>query len=94
MANKFLKKLDDIHLEIKLGSKKELLSFYEARLMLGFSESYLYRLTSQRLIPHFKPIGKTIYFKRSELMNWVENGRVMTQEELLTTHAKKTLKTR
>lgn len=87
MANKFLKKLDAIHREVKLGSKKELLTFDDARLMLGLSKSYLYKLTSQRLIPHLKPIGKTIYFKRSDLIKWVESGRVLTKEELLSAHA-------
>lgn len=83
MANKFLEKLDDIHLEIKLGSRKELLSFDEAALMLGFGKSYLYKLTSSRQIPHFKPLGKTIFFKRSELMLWIERSRVLTDAELL-----------
>lgn len=83
MANKFLGKLEEIRLEIKLSSKKELLTFDEAVLILGFSKSYLYKLTCNRQIPHYKPCGKTIFFKRSELMKWVENGRVPTQDEVV-----------
>lgn len=87
--NPFLKKLNEIKLEIKLSSRKELLSFEDATIMLGVSESYLYKLTSQRRIPHFKPFGKLIFFKRSELMDWVEEGRILTREEILTEQVRK-----
>lgn len=89
MANKLLEKLDGILLEIKLSSKKELLTFDDAVLILGFSKSYLYKLTCNREIPHFKPLGKTIFFKRSELMKWVENGKVPTRDEMVQNHRRR-----
>lgn len=93
MANIFLMKLDEIQKEIKLSSKKELLTFDDAALMLGFSKSYLYKLTSNRQIPYYKPVGKTIFFLRSELMTWIQNSRVPTQTELVRNH-KRSLSTK
>lgn len=78
MANKFLVKLHEIHQEMKANSKKEILTMDDACQMLGMSKSYLYRLTSERQIPHFKPLNKVVYFKRSELISWIETGRVHT----------------
>lgn len=89
MANKFLEKMDAILREMKLSSKKELLTFEDACLMLGLSKSYLYKLTSQRIIPFYRPVSKKIFFKRSDLMEWVEKGKVATRDELLATHQKK-----
>lgn len=31
---------------------------------VGLSKSTIYKLTSQRIIPHLKPFGRTIYFDR------------------------------
>lgn len=44
--------------------------------MLGISHSYLYVLTSTNKIPHYKPLGKKVYFKRSELTSWLEKSKV------------------
>ena len=37
---------------------KNVLSFEEASRFLNLSKSYLYKLTSGNLIPHYKPQGK------------------------------------
>lgn len=88
MANKFLVKLQQILNEMKANSKKEILTMDEASSMLDLSKSYLYRMTSERIIPHYKPLNKVIYFKRSELITWIEKGRVPTKDELLKTYSK------
>ena len=51
--------------------EKEVLNFEEACAYLQLSESHLYRLTSKRLIPHSCPNGKKLYFKRTDLENWM-----------------------
>ena len=43
---------------------KEVLTTAEASAYLGLSESYLYKLTSSKRIPHYKPNGKLVYFNR------------------------------
>ena len=39
---------------------KNVLSFDEASKFLNLSKSYLYKLTSGNLIPHYKPQGKML----------------------------------
>ena len=62
--------------------KKEVLSLEEASLYLGMSKSYLYKLTSQRKIPHFCPEGKKLFFNRAELNQWLQRNRQPTQDEI------------
>ena len=49
-------------LEKMLFLSKNVLSFDEASRFLNLSKSYLYKLTSGNLIPHYKPQGKMLYF--------------------------------
>jgi excisionase family DNA binding protein len=46
---------------------KEALTVEEASEYTGLSSGTLYVLTHERSIPFYKPLGKKIYFKRSEL---------------------------
>lgn len=57
------------------------LNFEQACEFTGLSKSYMYRLTSTRQIPHFKPRAKLIYFERSELTRWLLQNRVETVSE-------------
>ena len=57
------------------------LTLKEAAEFLDFSRSYLYRLTSQGRVPHYKPEGKRVYFDRAELVDWLKRNRNHTQEE-------------
>jgi len=61
---------------------KETLDFNETAQYTNQSRSYLYKLTSQGLIPHYKPNGKKIYFKRSELDEWLLRNKVYSSDEL------------
>lgn len=58
------------------------LTFQEATRYLDVSASYLYKLTSTAQIPHYKPNNKKIYFKKSDLKNWLLRGRVSSDSEL------------
>lgn len=60
---------------------KEILTSREAAAYLGISMSYLYKLSYNREIPHYKPTGKLLYFNRRELESWVQSVRVSTSEE-------------
>ena len=64
-------------------STKEILNFEEAVTYLSVSRSFLYKLTSGAEIPHYKPSGKLIYFKKSELDNWIFKSKVKSKEEIL-----------
>ena len=68
--------------------KKEMLTLSEASIYLDMSSSHLYKLTSGRQVPHYCPNGKKLYFKRSELDQWLQRNRTVTQEGLETEAAK------
>lgn len=61
---------------------KEVLTSDEAARYLGISKSYLYKLTMQQKIPHYKPLGKMCYFNRGELEQWLQSNRVSTEVEI------------
>jgi excisionase family DNA binding protein len=62
--------------------QKEALSFSEACEYLEISSSHLYKLTSTDTIPHYKPNGKKIYFKRTEIDNWLLSNRSASKSEI------------
>jgi excisionase family DNA binding protein len=63
---------------------KEVLNFNEACEYLELSQSHLYKLTSTAAIPHYKPNGKKVYFKRIELKAWLLRNRTTSQDEIET----------
>ena len=60
---------------------KNVLSFEEASRFLNLSISYLYKLTSGNLIPHYKPQGKMLYFEKTELEAWLRQNPIRTQAQ-------------
>ena len=63
-------------------SQKEVLSMEELTEYTGWKKSHIYRMTSQRAIPFYKPMGGNIFFKRSEIDEWLLRNRQSTEEEL------------
>lgn len=63
-------------------NEKEVLNASEACQYTGFSKSYLYKLTSRREIPHYKPSGKMVFFNRRELEAWLQSNRVNTAAQI------------
>ena len=70
------------NIEDNLYLNKNVLSFDEASKFLNLSKSYLYKLTSACLIPHYKPQGKMLYFDKSELEEWLRQNPVKTQAQI------------
>lgn len=62
-------------------TNKDVLTFDEACKYLGVSDSLLYKLTSAKAVPHYKPRGKMIYFKKLELNEWLLHNQVITVEQ-------------
>ena len=67
-----LKKLEPVEgllervalLENTIYTTKKVFTFQEACMYIGVSESMLYKLTSNKEIPHYKPRGKMLYFAK------------------------------
>lgn len=61
---------------------KKVLTFDEAAQYTGISKSCLYKMTSQKIVPHYKPNGKMIFFDREELEAYLLSVRVKPQSEI------------
>lgn len=63
-----------------IGSKN-VLTFEEAVVYTGYSKGQLYRLTSEKQIPHSKR-GKRVFFDKAELDRWLLKDKVLTADEV------------
>lgn len=76
-----LSKLEAIERYSLLGAKNVLL-MDDVALLTGLSKSHLYKLTCKNEIPHYKSNGgKTNYFDRKEVEDWMKANKVLTQTE-------------
>jgi excisionase family DNA binding protein len=57
----------------------------EAAEFTGLKPSYLYKLTHLKRIPHYKPTGGRVYFKREELEQFIFRRRSAADYELAET---------
>ena len=71
-------RLDKIERLVLIGSK-DVLTMEEVSLMTGFSQSKLYRMTSSKTIPHYKPLGGKLFFDKTEIENWLRTNKVETE---------------
>ena len=78
------KELQQIKQFIKEQSilKKDILTLEETTWYLGLSKSSIYKLTSKREIPFYSPGGKKLYFKKSEIDNWVYKSKIALISEV------------
>ena len=82
MNKEDLKKVADIVVDKTIFCSKEVLTSDEAARYMGISKSYLYKLTMRKEIPHYKPMGKVVYFNRGEIEQWLQSNRVSTASEV------------
>lgn len=61
--------------------QKDIFNLDEAATYLNMSKSTLYKLTSKKEIPHYKP-NRFIFFERSELDKWIRSAAVKTEDQL------------
>lgn len=75
-----LQRLEQIERYTLLGAKN-VLNLDDVALLTGLSKSHLYKLTCQKMIPHYKQNGKQMWFDKSEVEAWQKQNRVTTQAE-------------
>lgn len=61
---------------------KELMTLQEVVEYTGFKKGYLYQLTSKRKISSYKPFGKMLFFKRSEIEELFLSGKRKSLNEI------------
>ena len=79
--NEILAKLEAIERNTLLAAKN-VLSLDDVVILTGLSKSTIYRLTSQKRIPFYKPNGGLCYFSRKEIEDWMLRNRVDTVDEI------------
>lgn len=81
-TNEFnLSRIEELLLRIILGNKM-VLTLEEACEYTGLSKSYMYKLTSLRLIPFSKPSGKLVYFSKESLDSWMLDNEHLTKDSI------------
>lgn len=61
-------------------TKNEFIDVVQAATLLNLAAATVYEKTSRKQLPHYKK-GKKIMFKRSELVEWMESGKVSGEDE-------------
>ena len=88
-----LRELADLIAKRVILCKKEIFTSEEAARYLGVSRSWLYNLTTKKLIPHYKPMGRMCFFKRVEVEEWLQQSKVEVEandkEEVYKSNLKK-----
>ena len=77
-----LKELEEIK-KYSLLSAKEMLSVEDLSLLIGMKPSYIHKLVQQKRLPYYKPFGKQIFFKKSEITQLLQDKRVPSVAELV-----------
>ena len=78
--NQINSRLDRIE-QLTLIGVKNVLSLEETAALTGFSVGHLYRLTSQKQIPHFKK-NRKLYFRKADIEEWLTEKRVLTNSDI------------
>lgn len=60
----------------------QMLTTAEAAEYMGVSLSSVYKLTSQRTLPVYKPNGKKVYLKREDIERYLSSHRLSSAEEI------------
>ena len=65
-----LKKLNQLEILI-VSTAKQILTVEDLINYTGFSRSYIYKLVHKSIIPYSKPNGKTLFFQKNEIDEWL-----------------------
>lgn len=74
----------------RVNNQSEVLDIGEVSKLTGYKIPTIYKLTHERRIPFHKPAhgGRRIFFKRTEINQWLQSNRIETNEEFLQNHGK------
>ena len=82
MSTEVLSRLDDLQKSIQENQFEKPFGVKEAATFLHVSISHLYKMTHKRLVPHYKPNGKMLYFYRKDLENFISSKPVKTKIQI------------
>ena len=65
-----------------MASLKDILNVEELSEYTGFKKSYIYKLVHESKIPYSKPNGKTLFFDRKKIDQWLLQNSYSSSIEL------------
>lgn len=78
-----LNKLKEIEQMMRrMTPTREFLTIQETAVYLDYSVAYLYKLTHLGTLPFYRPNGKKIFFKRTELDEWIGRHKCRSISEI------------
>lgn len=75
-----IQKLTQIE-KLLVGTKK-VLTVEELTDYCGYSKSYIYKLVSRNQIPYSKPNGKTLFFEKVKIDQWLLRNSSKSEQEI------------
>lgn len=79
--NERLDRIEKMLVELRTEKQRETISLEEAVVFTGYKKPYLYKLTSEKKIPHYKN-GRELRFDPVELNAWMKRHKVKSQDEI------------
>lgn len=69
-------------LDMILSIQSESLTVDALSILTGWTKNHIYKMTSKNVIPYYRPNGKTIFFKKQEIEDWLLSNRQNTIAEI------------
>ena len=76
-----LKKLNQLEILI-VSTAKQILTVEDLINYTGFSRSYIYKLVHMSILPYSKPNGKTLFFQKNEIDEWLLQNKSSSISQL------------
>lgn len=76
-----LNRIEKLLDEQKSTASKKMMNVDEVSAYTGYVKRYIYHLTGEKRIPHYKRGGK-LMFDRDEIDRWLQENRVKTEDEV------------
>ena len=73
---------EDYAVNMGVIAQKEMLTIQEASLFTGLSISFIYKLNHWRKLVRYQPNGKLCYYRKQDLLDWMQSNRIGTSEEV------------
>lgn len=70
------------NIEAMLLNNKTIFNLQDVCRYTGLSPSFIYKKTSAKSIPHYKPSGKILIFKKEEIDEWLLRNQVSTMDDI------------
>jgi len=64
------------------NQEKDIITIKEFSDLFGFQKGYVYKLIHQGKVKYYKPYGKKVFFKLSEVMEHFEKSKVYDYNEI------------